>query len=272
MRIKPRKKDKRPSFRTVWVALREIKEVVKETSLQMQETAQQMKETDLKFQETDRIVKEMSLQMKETDRKLQETTQQLQELAQQMKETDLKFQETDRKFKETDLKFQETDRKIAELSKNIGGLSNSFGAFLESLFSPKLWKLLNVMGFAFSTGAQNVKFWKGKQVIAEVDVFLEDDTHAVPVEIKFSLTQDHVDEHIERIKKIRQYMDEKGDRRILMGAVAGGTVSEDTCRYAHKKGLYVFVQSGDAVTLAELPHNFKPAQFLPAPLPPTPHP
>ena len=228
MSIKPRKKDKRPSFRTVWVAF-------EETDRKLQELAQQMKETDLRFKETDR-----------------------------------KFQETDLKFQETDRKFQETDRKIAELSKNIGGLSNSFGEFVESLFSPKLWKLLNVMGFKFSKGAQNVKFWKDDQIIAEVDVFLEDDTHAAPVEIKLALTRDQVDEHLERIKRIRQYMDEKGDRRILMGAVAGGTVNEDARRHAHDKGLYVFVQSGDAVTLAELPRNFKPAQFLPAPLPPAP--
>jgi hypothetical protein len=188
--------------------------------------------------------------MKETDRRF--------------KETDRKIQETDRVVQETSKIVQETSRKVAELSKNIGGLSNSFGMFAESFFSGNLLELFRGADYNLTKGGRNIKFQEGPRIIAEADVFLEDKTIAVPVEIKFALSREHVDEHLEQIKRIREYMDGTGDRRVLIGAVAGGTVNEDVCRYAHKKGLYVLVQSGDAAELAELPQNFRPAQFFPA--------
>jgi hypothetical protein len=46
-----------------------------------------------------------------------------------------------------------------------------------------------------------------------------------------------------------------------MGAVAGGVINEYTIQYAHQHGLYVLVQSGDAVTLATPPENFKPKKW-----------
>jgi hypothetical protein len=202
MRLKAGKRDKRPSFRSVWAA----------------------------FQETDR-------KMQETDRKMQETDRKMQETAQQMKET---------------------DRKIAELSKNIGGLSGSLGRLIESMFSAKLWELFTGLGYEFTKGCRDQEFRERKRVIAEADIFLENGEYAMPVEIKTILSREDVDEHLERIEKIRGYMDAKGDGRRLAGAVAGGSVGEDVRRYAHKHGLYVLVQCGVAVALAELPQGFKP--------------
>jgi len=42
-----------------------------------------------------------------------------------------------------------------------------------------------------------------------------------------------------------------------MGAVAGGIVPENVLRYAQKKGLYVVEQSGDSVTIADMPQGLK---------------
>jgi hypothetical protein len=52
-------------------------------------------------------------------------------------------------------------------------------------------------------------------------------------------------------------MDKHGDKRKLVGAVAGGIVPESVLRYAEKKGLYVLVQSGDSMRVAEEPNIFK---------------
>ena len=193
---------------------------------------------------------------------MQETDQKIHETAQQMKETDRKIaelsKETDRKMQETAQQMKETDRKITELSKNIGGLSGSLGRLMESMFSAKLWELFTGLGYEFTKGCRDQKFREHKRVIAEVDIFLENGDYAMPVEIKTILSRDDVDEHLERIEKIRGYMDAKGDGRRLVGAIAGGSVGEDVRRYAHKHGLYLLVQSGDAVALAELPQGFKP--------------
>jgi hypothetical protein len=75
----------------------------------------------------------------------------------------------------------------------------------------------------------------------------------MPVEVKTHLKKGDVDDHIEWI---RGYMDRRGDKRRLVGAVTGGTVPESVRRYAQKWGLYVLEQSGESVLIAEAPDGF----------------
>ncbi|MDR2375661.1 MAG: hypothetical protein LBD96_04390, partial [Treponema sp.] len=75
------------------------------------------------------------------------------------------------------------------------------------------------------------------------------------------LTEKDVDEHLERIGKIRELFDGREDRRKLVGAVAGMAVAEEVRKYAQRKGLYVLVQSGDSVTVADAPENFKAREW-----------
>ena len=77
------------------------------------------------------------------------------------------------------------------------------------------------------------------------------------VEVKTKLTNDKVDEHISRISKIRSYMDERSDTRKIVGAVAGGVISDKTIEYAHSNGLYVITPSGDTVAIAATPDGFE---------------
>jgi hypothetical protein len=67
--------------------------------------------------------------------------------------------------------------------------------------------------------------------------------------------------HMERIAIVRQYMDGRGDTRKLFWAVAGAVVHGNVRRYAQKHGLYVLVQSGESVSLAEAPRGFKAAEW-----------
>ncbi|MDR1257629.1 MAG: hypothetical protein LBJ86_07775, partial [Spirochaetaceae bacterium] len=66
---------------------------------------------------------------------------------------------------------------------------------------------------------------------------------------------------LERIKKIRFYMDGHNDRRTIVGAVAGLIVPDNVREYAYKKGLYVMVPSGKAVAVADMPPEFKPRKW-----------
>ena len=171
-------------------------------------------------------------------------------------------EETQRQLRESQQQSQQkTDKIIADLSKNIGGLGNSLGRFTEAMFSAELWKKFNDLGFTFTKQAPHMKFYENGQVLAEVDFFLENGVYAMPVEIKTELSIDDVDEHIIRIKKIRQYMDAHDDKRKLMGAVAGGIVSGGVQNYAHKKGLFVIVQTGDSVAIAAMPQGFKAREW-----------
>jgi hypothetical protein len=170
------------------------------------------------------------------------------------------FQETDKQIKElskeADQRQAETDKQIKELSKNIGGLNNSFGRWAEEMVSAKLWEKFKALGYAFTHGGPE-KYWEGERIVTQVDMLLENGEYAMPVEIKSELTAEDVDIHLERIGKVREQLDKRGDGRKLVGAVAGMVVSGKVREYAQRKGLYVLVQSGDTVAVAEAPEGFK---------------
>jgi hypothetical protein len=56
-------------------------------------------------------------------------------------------------------------------------------------------------------------------------------------------------------------LDKRGDRRKLVGAMAGMVVPEEARKYAQGKGLYVLEQSGDIVEVAEAPEGFKAREW-----------
>ena len=159
--------------------------------------------------------------------------------------------------------YERTQKQIDELSRNVGGVNNSFGRFTESLFSVGLDKLFNDLGYTFTKQGPHVKFKDkdARRVIAEADYFLEDGQYAMVVEVKTELKEADVDDHMDRIAVIRRYFDERGDNRILVGAVAGGIVDKNALNHAISHGLYVIMQSGESGVLAELPKDFKAREW-----------
>ncbi|MDR1257299.1 MAG: hypothetical protein LBJ86_06090 [Spirochaetaceae bacterium] len=209
----------------------------------------------------------------ETDKKFAESAAQIKamsaEAAERSAETDRQIKamsmETDRQIKamsaEADERYKKTERLIKKLSKNIGGLSRSMGKSTEYMFNARMWEKFNELDSTFTKGAPNVKFLVNGQIIAEVDMFMENGDNVMPAEIKTDLTTEDVDEHLERIKKIRLYMDSHNDKRTIVGAVAGAIVPDNVRVYAQKKGLYVMVPSGKAVAVADMPPGFTPQKW-----------
>jgi hypothetical protein len=146
---------------------------------------------------------------------------------------------------------------IADLSKNLGGLGNLQGRLTEAMFEAGLAEKFYEIGFSFDSQVARKSFKENGSSVAEADFFLENGEYAMPVEIKTELSINDIDEHIERISRIRKYMDARNDNRKLAGAIAGGIVAENVMRYAHKKGLYVLTQTGDSVAIATVPDSFK---------------
>ena len=185
----------------------------------------------------------------------------LMELRESQQETQKQILKTQRQMEESQLQIKESQQKaekiVADLSKNIGGLGNTLGRFTESMFTNELWMKFNELGFPVTRQSNHMKFCNGKKVLAEVDLFIENGEYAIPVEIKTDLSVSHVDDHLERIVTVRNYLDARGDSRKLIGAVAGGTVPENVLRYAQKRGLYVLIQNGDSVAIADMPEGFK---------------
>ena len=174
---------------------------------------------------------------------------------------DLSFEKVWASLMELRVAQEETGKQIKEISRNIGGLGDSLGRIMEAMFSAELYKKFSNIGFTFTKQAERVKFNVNKQVVAEVDLFLENGEYVMLVEIKSDLSIGDVDRHLDKMEIIREYMDARNDARKIVGAVAGGSVTRKVLEYAQSEGLYVVVQSGDAVEIADTPEDFSAREW-----------
>ncbi|MBV5301511.1 MAG: DUF3782 domain-containing protein, partial [Methylococcales bacterium] len=69
------------------------------------------------------------------------------------------------------------------------------------------------------------------------------------IECKSNLSVDDVNEHLERLDKIKRLIPDHKDKRIT-GAVAGMVIPEQVGIYAMRKGLFVIAQNGGHLELA----------------------
>jgi hypothetical protein len=167
-------------------------------------------------------------------------------------ETDRKFQETDWKFQETDRKFQETQKQMKETDRRVGELTNRFGDMVEYMVVPNLLSKFRALGFEFEVAHKSTEIRDVKNdIFTEIDVFLENGDKVMIVEIKTTPTTKDVDDHIERMEKLRKYADLHGDSRKYLGAVAGVVTSDAVKNYTLKHGFFMLVPSGDTFSIIE---------------------
>ena len=144
------------------------------------------------------------------------------------------------------------------MQENIGGLNNSLGDMAEAIFVNLADKFNSELGFNFPRIAdRGIAFRdRDRRLIAEIDRFYENGDSVLAAEVKARLREDHVDGHIERLKKIAVFLKGEGKEKKVIGAVAGYIVPESVMNYAHGNGLYVLVQNGDSVSIAARPPDF----------------
>jgi len=161
-----------------------------------------------------------------------------------IRETQQAHKETEKAIRETQQAHKETEKAIKETQKNIGGLNNTLGSMVEHMLTPNLPQKFKKLGYSFNRIA-TYKFAEG--VYAQIDGMLENGTQAVAVEVKTTLRETDIDNHLLRMEKIRKYADEHGDKRQFMGAMAATITDENTRNYALKQGLFVIEPSGEDV-------------------------
>ncbi|OBU74856.1 hypothetical protein A9P98_17470 [Cylindrospermopsis raciborskii CS-505] len=241
----------------VWKLLGELIESQKETERKFQETErflrEQSQETDRKFQETERFLREQS------KKRISEVPRNGTSLARAVQETERLLREQSqenrafpaRAVQETDRKFQETDRLLREESKRvnnqIGQLGNRLGEFVESQVRPAAVKLFQERGIAVKEIASNTYIQTGKEGL-EIDLLVINSSDIILIEAKSKVSEDDVNEHLERLSKFKRFFPRYESYRVL-GAVAGMVIPLDVSRYAYRKGLFVIGQSGDNLVI-----------------------
>ena len=169
--------------------------------------------------------------------------------------------EFDRRRAEADRETRELRRVLKKATDEVGKISNSVGRLVENMVAGDdiIAKFHALEGYVIGDYCRNKKFGQElpDDMRGEIDLFLENGDIAILIEAKASLRTEDVTEFIEKIGRFRRVADLKGDRRRFIGAVAAASIQGGAQRFAHKKGLYVIVQSGDAVEIAPTPEGFQ---------------
>jgi Holliday junction resolvase-like predicted endonuclease len=169
-------------------------------------------------------------------------------------------------IRESGLEF---DRKIADLveqtkrtDKKISALGSKIGEIVEKMVEGNIVEKFQAYGYDIIQCGSRVKYeYKKLGIRGEIDLFLEDGEVAILVEVKTTLETADVRKHIEQLEKYRRCADARGDKRRFIGAVAGAVVEGDAEEFAIENGMYVIVQSGEAVEIVEPPEGFKAKEW-----------
>ena len=162
------------------------------------------------------------------------------------------FAQSDRRFEERLAKeAAEREKSRKEFDKRMGEITGTWGRFVHEMVEPNILELFKQRGIELTTSTSKFKQQKDGQLLYEIDLLLVNQTYVVAVEVKSTLRVADVDEHLERLEKIRAYPPDRFDftGASLLGAVAGMIIDQDADRYAMKQGLYVLRQAGNLIEI-----------------------
>lgn len=129
-------------------------------------------------------------------------------------ETNKKFAETNKQIIESEKRYQEqrieSDKRIEkinkELSRKIADLGDTLGRFAEEQVRADLINKFNNWGIPVHAITNHyVQKDLKKEFIYEVDILIYNSKYAIALEVKNTLRAEHIDEHLERLKKIQEY-------------------------------------------------------------------
>ena len=184
-----------------------------------------------------------------------ESREEFREIREQFRESG---RESDRRIKEIDRILKETAQVAREAHKKISALGSRIGEIIENMVAGNIVGKFQSLGYEITQCGRNIDYeYKKLKISGEIDLFLEDGDVAILVEVKTSLQETDVTRHIERLEEYRRYADARGDKRRFLGAVAGAVVKKGVMNFAHANGMYVIIQSGEAVEIVPVPDGFQ---------------
>jgi hypothetical protein len=195
---------------------------------------------------------------------LMEDREQMEELRESQRKQMEELRENQRKQMEELRESQkETARLIRENSKQIGGLHNSMGDLVETLFAPHLGEKFDAYNYNLKRIFRRVPIYDDtSRLRSDIDILLSNSTVCMAVEVKRWLERtDHVDEQIRRMQLIRQYPPAEVKGKKLLGAIVGAVVTPEAREYAEQSGFFVLELTGEDVRLLEPSKDFQPKEW-----------
>jgi hypothetical protein len=154
------------------------------------------------------------------------------------------------RWAKTEAQMAKTDKRLAALATEVGNITDSLGRFAEEQVRPKILQLFKDKGIELDEIYPRVVVKKDGQFFLEIDLVLVNTIYSVIVEVKNTLRQKDVDEHLDRMEKLQTLPAKMLKGTTMFGAVAGMIVTDEVEYYAIKKGLYVIKTKGDNVEIS----------------------
>jgi hypothetical protein len=173
-------------------------------------------------------------------------------------EADARIAKLEQAVAEATQSAREANKAAKEANKAVSALTTRWGRFVEELVEPAVIDLFQQRGIDVKEIHPRMRTRK-QGFAMEIDIFAVDDDVAVLVECKSRLSQDDVDEFIEKLQRFKLSFPHYSGYRVF-GAVAGIEINEGIDRYAEKNGLFVIRPSGDSVTIVNEP-DFVPSAW-----------
>ena len=189
------------------------------------------------------------------------------EISRAVKEQGAEF---DRRMEKRDAEY---DRMRKELNRKIGDLGNRIGDIIEHMLGERIIEKFQALGYNVTHPVvRNCSFSSAKLgIYGEFDLTLVDSDIIILIEVKTTLETADVRKHLKKIDEYRNHIATDGFvqphvRHLLpntrfIGAVAGAVVTDEAKDFALENGLYVIVQSGDAVEIVQTPEGFKAKEW-----------
>lgn len=159
--------------------------------------------------------------------------------------------EQNKSFTKTEQAIDRLTKQITRTEKQVGEITDTLGKYVEEQVRPKAISEFKKFGVILNESHFRVTNEDDKgNTLYEIDLLLVNTEFAVAVESKSKLKIDDVDDHLKRLEKVRTHPT-KGLKNVkIIGAVAGLIVPKNVLEYAIKKGLFVFIPTGETVKLA----------------------
>ena len=123
---------------------------------------------------------------------------------------------------------------------------------MESLMVPDLVARFKRFGYQFEHISRNHEIEDVEHdIIMEIDALLENGDCAMAVEVKVTLSDDDVKEHITRMEKLRRHALLHDDNRKFYAAMAAAVIPKNTRIFTLKQGFYLIEVSGENIKITK---------------------
>ena len=196
------------------------------------------------------------------------------EISRALKEQGAEF---DRRMEEQRAEYERRMRKteltMERMCQEVGGLGNSIGRIIEHMLGERIIEKFQALGYNVTHPVvRNCSFSSTKLgIYGEFDLTLVDSDIIILIEVKTTLETSDVRKHLKKIEEYRNHIATDGFaqphvRHLLpntrfIGAVAGAVVTDEAKEFALENGLYVIVQSGEAVEIVPVLEGFQAREW-----------